>query len=171
MSIFQDPNLKPVIVDLLSAINEHLAQLGCKASYLKLPEVDPEIVKSLSGKKILMVDDSDWIENWVPILIVATNNCASAIFHEASVSEQNLIGMIARRNPDIILLDKSLAGGVQGNLLVEKLKNELPLVKIFGFSSSDHSNQLLIKAGAVGAADKTEPDTNIVLKEIIKVCL
>lgn len=159
---------------LLNKINATLAELGSTAKWKMLPDFKDEY-KSLQDKTITIVDDGDMIlQNQMPDLIVATAGKASFVFHKGEPVEK-IIDQIKDKNPDIVLMDYSLAKGIEGPQVIELLKKSGFTGKIIGYSSSKDSNEALIKSGAVGAIDKSaynreryESDSVRLLGELIK---
>lgn len=144
--------------DLLAQINEAQRELGSTAKYRSLPVIDARVQEVLQGKRILMVDDSrEVLEHWSPLLITASLGSASCLLHESQDLKQ-LAAVIQKRNPEILLLDYSLNGGISGANLAKLLRAVMPQMLIVGFSSSQESNSKFIASGTIYTADKSREE-------------
>ena len=159
--------------ELLDKINSLLAELGSSAKWVELPDFNPEY-SSLQGKSITIVEDSvDILKNQLPDLVVASNGKASFVLNKDEPIGE-LVKKIVDKNPDIVLMDGTLAN-VKGTYVIEMLKKSGYEGKIIGYSSSEDSNDELIASGAIGAVDKSsyekkthDPNSVKLLGELIQ---
>jgi len=154
---------------LLETINNIMNELNKEAPWLKgnlktIPEFLPEYEK-LKGKKILWIDDTaNLIGKLAPHFVVATDNNFSFVLHKDQ-SKGGLLQEVLDKNPDIILLDYSLANGVKGDILAKILIAEDYTGKIIGFSGDGTITDHFKNAG-VEAVHKDEDNPSKSLKDI-----
>lgn len=138
---------------LLEKINQILADLGSTGKWRKLPESFAEY-EALRGKKIVMVDDVKMLlENFMPILMVATDGNASFVQYTGQAMDE-LIEQIARNNPDIVLMDYHLSEYFKGSGVVRALKEQKFSGQAIGFSSDARAAREFTAAGADGTVNK-----------------
>jgi hypothetical protein len=156
-------------VALLEKINEAQKALGRSTKYIKLPDVAPEVVEALSGKRIVMVDDiAGQLAKWHPVLLTATNGTADFVWHTEE-TRSALLDRITASNPEVVLLDYELSKGVRGTELVDVLRERLPGAVIIGFSSDRGYNTLLRDAGTHGTANKGAAEAEQELFSIVVI--
>ncbi len=152
---------------ILQKINTTLSSLSIKDEWIKAPEFLPEY-HFFKDKKVLMVDDvMGVIANNLPEYITATAGKANAIYHTRQ-SLDELVSQIIGENPDIVLMDYSLANEITGASVIKELQAKGFKGKIVGHSSESRSNEFK-EAGAVGSIDKGSGDVSKSVKELIKL--
>ncbi len=140
--------------DLKAKIDSLFEAVGSSSRILRLPPDSPEYAP-FKGKRVLMVDDAKiLIENFIPSLTVATDGNAAFILHTAEQSRDVLVDAILTKDPQIILMDYHLAGGVEGDDIIRAIIAKGFTGKIVGFSSDSAAQRAFSAAGAVGSVDK-----------------
>ena len=153
---------------VLQKINEALAALGSKDKWLKAPEQLPEY-EALKGKRIVLVEDvKGVIENLLPEYISATEGNAEAVFHTTQDLE-GLVAEIISKDPDVVLMDYSLAKNITGVEVIEGLREQGFTGKIVGNSSESHRAEEFKRAGAIGSIDKSSYPTSDSIIELAKL--
>lgn len=167
----QSPSHEIQKEQLLAKINAVLAELGSTAKWKKSPEWRREY-SPLQNKTIVMVDDlKEVLAGFAPYLIVASNEKSSFIQHTDQELDQ-LVEEILKRNPDILISDFHLSGGIKGEQLMQALKQNNFSGQMIGCSSDTRSEAFFLRAGAVGVIDKGDgsPETSVTqLANIISV--
>ena len=163
-------NIEKHRAELLGKINTAIASLGSNRKWNELPEFLPEY-KLIKGKRVLMVDDSTYtIEDFIPYLMVATDGNMQFVLHKEDQTSGGLLRAIldSKPNPDIVLLDYSLANGVEGPNIAEHLQIGGFEAKIFGFSSeSDY--KLRFKRAGFGFVYKSSTDLEGSVKNLARL--
>ncbi|EKE25356.1 MAG: N-methyl-transferase [uncultured bacterium] len=152
---------------LLNKINEAMKELGSKSKWLKLKEA-PDGTEILKGKRIVMVDDlRNILTSYVPDLIVSTNDHAGFVLHEQQSIEE-LAEQIIEKAPEVILMDRKLANGINGADVTRSILQKYPKTKVVGFSSEGDATDFL-KAGAVGFVKKDTWEAAGSIKQIAEL--
>lgn len=108
---------------------------------------------SLSGRTVLMIDDNQgWLDLYRDALTKAAKN-ASFHLHTNETLEE-LVDLVEEMAADITLIDFYLAGGVNGNDVVSKLKQRGFNKKLIGFSTAPSVQEDFLEAGADEAITK-----------------
>ena len=155
-------------VTILNKINEALKRFHFDGEWLRAPEFLPEY-ENLKGKRILIVEDIEMIiQNVLPEYIVATDGTADAILH----SDQNLEKLadeILEKNPEVVLMDYTLANGVTGVEVMNALKNKGYSGKFLGFSSEGSREREFVRFGAIGALKKSDYPVSKTVLELARI--
>ncbi|MDD4319445.1 MAG: response regulator [Candidatus Peribacteraceae bacterium] len=104
----------------------------------------------------LLLDDSpDVIAAFLPFLRAIGK--AEGVLHKGESAEETAELLLAKQ-PNIILVDGQLEGGVRGYEVVKLLKERAPSVRCIGFSSAPGLREPFLRAGAVGFVQKNTED-------------
>ncbi len=143
---------------LLAKVNAAMRLAGSTATWMRAPD-DLAEYEPLKGHKVAMVDDSKPVlENFAPILAVATDGNFTPIRHQGQ-SLQELAEAVRASGAEYVLVDYSLADDLKGDALVRLLNSGANPPRMIGFSSERTAMALFRQAGAVGAVDKMAEDT------------
>lgn len=152
----------------LKRVNEEIAKLSLTMRYKKI-ERAIENCEALKGKKVIMVDDlADIIAEFVPELMLATDDNASFLLHTDQTAGE-LASNILKANPDIVLMDRNLANKVNGADVVGIIMHHNPKIACIGFSSESDSEQEFISAGAKGFVEKDIFNTTENIQSVAKI--
>lgn len=161
------PKAKDNTAALLSRVNETMQELGSSSKWLKLKKM-PEGAEVLKGKRIVMVDDlRNILTSYVPNLIVATDDQAGFVLHEQQ-SMETLVEQILEKTPEIILMDRKLASGINGADVTRSILQKEPGIKIIGFSSEGDATDFM-GAGAVGFVEKDTLEPAESIKQVAEL--
>lgn len=150
---------------ILQKINEALKALGRTETWLKAPDFLPEY-EALRGKKIILVDDVVGVlANIIPEYIVATDGSADAILHTGQ-SLAELVAEILAKNPEIVLMDYTLANDITGVEVISELKAQGYAGKVVGNSSEKQRGKEFARVGAIGSINKSAYPTSDSIKEL-----
>jgi DNA-binding NarL/FixJ family response regulator len=153
---------------ILIKINTTLSSLSIEDEWIKAPEFLPEY-EALKGKKIVLVDDvKGIIANNLPEFIVATDGNASAVYHKEQPLEE-LAKEILSTDPDIVLMDYSLANEINGISVINKIIAGGYTGKIVGYSSERNRDSEFKRAGAIGSINKGAYPVSESVKELINL--
>ncbi len=152
----------------LKRVNEEMEKLSLTMRYKKI-ERNIENCEALKDKKVIMVDDfAKIISDFVPELILATDDNASFLLH-TDQTIGGLAGKILKDNPDIVLMDKNLANKINGADVVRVIMHHNPEIVCIGFSSEPDYNQEFLSAGAKGFVKKNILDTTGTIQSVAKI--
>ncbi len=159
--------------ELRQRVDEEFAKIGSTSKITPLGIKSILAVtgkaEALLGKRILVVDDSKGVlQGTIPLLTVATNGQAKYILHKGEDVE-TMCTAIIEANPEFILMDYSLAGGLKGDTIIRRLHQLRPDIKCVGFSSESNRGTEFSKAGAIGSITKDSYDEEGTLREIVSM--
>ncbi len=126
--------------------------------------------ESLREQKILMIDDeSNMIERFMPKLLVATNGKAYFILHNQKSADE-LVEEIMKKQADMILMDLSLAYYITGTDITSRLREKGVNTPIVIFTASNTDDEMYRRGlkicGASDVIHKSEYDTDGSIREI-----
>ena len=159
--------------NLKQRVDEEFAKIGSTSKITPLGIKSILAVTSgaeaLLGKRILVVDDSIGVlQGTIPLLTVATNGQAKYILHKGEDVETMCTAVI-EANPEFVLMDYSLAGGLTGDTIIQRLRQLRPDIKCVGFSSESNRGTEFSKAGAIGSIKKDPYDEEGTLRGIVSM--
>ena len=105
--------------------------------------------------RVLIVDDHPWVRLGISGLLAVA--VGFVVCGEAETAEDAL-ELAERIQPDIVIVDISLRGGMDGIALTGMLKNRLPspAVLVLSMHAEPHFASLALSAGADGYLNKSE---------------
>lgn len=144
---------------LIAKINAAMAACGSNWQHTRVPDDLPGY-KSLKGRRIMQIDDSDPIlESFAPNLVVATDGNFTPLLYSGQ-SEEDVVAAVVASGAEIVLMDYSLdSDNMNGARLTEALRRKGLAIKIIGFTSEGDSMRFLISAGADGCVVKKSIDS------------
>lgn len=154
---------------LLAAINQAMETLESGIQFKSFPDHIPGC-EVLADKKVVVVDDTvEMLLFIVAPLMVETNGKARFIPHkEQSLDE--LVRVISKEDPDVVLVDENLAGKVKGHELVASIKKKNPRVLCIGFPIGPNLYRKEFKAaGAEGSVLKDSQNPKETLIQIAQI--
>lgn len=141
---------------------------GVKSDLEKLPK-PVEGAEILKEKTIVLIDDDrDVFESFIPHLMVATEGKAIFIAHGGQ-SEEEIIREISESGANVVLLDFHLSMRIEGTNIAKALKDSGFSGAIIGFSSDKTADQAFKKAGALGAINKNTNAPEVSIRKLAQV--
>ena len=152
---------------MIDKINSTLEGVtGVTGDLKKLPEFEKD-VKILKNKNIVMVDDDgDAFEAFIPYLLTATNGKAQFIPHDYQKTDK-LVKEIMESNAEVVLMDYHLSIGLEGTDVADALIKKGFTGTIIGFSSDPRADQAFKDIGAIGAINKNSELPEESIKKLI----
>lgn len=156
-------------LELLHRANQTIEGItGKKSDLEKLPK-PVKGTEILKDKTIVLVDDDgDVFESFIPHLLVATEGKAVFIPHGGQ-SEEEIVREISESGANVILLDFHLSMGVKGTDIAKALNDKGFPGTIIGFSSDKTADQVFKKAGALGVINKSTNSPEMSIKKLAQI--